>query len=100
MAVQAAFNPSYGTGITVSPGVTSSSSTVGFGSKALVITNLSSAVVSYVRVSVGSSTATTADYPVLPNSQIVLSKAGDSDTVAYIAPSGGGSLHIMGGEGY
>ena len=100
MAVQAAFNPAYGTGITVAPGVASSSSAVGFGNKALVITNLSATVVSYVRVAAGATTATTADYPVLPNAQIVLSKDGDHDTVAYIAPAGGGSIHIMGGEGY
>jgi hypothetical protein len=100
MAVQAAFNPSYGTGVTVAPGVASASSNVGFGSKALVITNLSPTVVSYVRVAEGETTATTADYPVLPNSQIVLSKAWADATVAYIAPAGGGSLHIMGGEGY
>jgi uncharacterized cupin superfamily protein len=100
MAVQAAFNPAYGSGVTVSPGVASASSTVGGGSKALVITNLSSTVVAYVRVGEGSATATTADYPVLPSTQIVLSKAQDQNVVAYIAPAGGGSLHIMAGEGY
>lgn len=100
MSVQAAFNPAYGSGITVAPGVASASSTIGAGSKALVITNLSSTVVSYVRVGEGSQTASAADYPVLPSTQIVLSKAQDQGTVAYIAPAGGGSLHIMAGEGY
>jgi hypothetical protein len=100
MSVQAAFNPTYGSGVTVSPGVASASSTIGFGAKALVITNLSSTVVSYVRVGEGAQTATAADYPVLPSTQIVLSKAQDQNTVAYIAPAGGGSIHIMAGEGY
>jgi hypothetical protein len=100
MAVQAAFNPAYGSGVTVTPGAESASSTVGLGNKALVVTNLSATVVSYVRVGKGETTATTADYPVLPSSQIALSKDGDHDTVAYMAPAGGGSLHIMGGEGY
>jgi hypothetical protein len=51
-------------------------------------------------VGTGSTTATTADYPVLPNTQIVVSKAQDQNTVAYIAPAGGGSIHILAGEGY
>lgn len=100
MSVQAAFNPAYGTGVTVAPGVASASSTIGLGSKALVITNLSASVVSYVRVGAGSTTATTADYPVLPSTQIALSKAQDQNTVAYITASGTGSIHIMAGEGY
>jgi len=100
MSVQAAFNPAYGTGTTVAPGVASASSTIGVGSKALVITNLSTTVLSYIRVGTGSTTATTADYPVLPNTQIVVSKAQDQNTVAYIAPAGGGSIHILAGEGY
>jgi hypothetical protein len=100
MSVQAAFNPAYGSGVIVSPGAASASSTIGLGSKALVITNLSSTVLSYIRVGEGSQTATTADYPVLPYTQIVVSKAQDQNTVAYIAPGGGGSIHIMAGEGY
>jgi hypothetical protein len=100
MSVQAAFNPAYGTGVTVAPTNTSASSTLGVGTKALVITNLSANVVSYVRVGAGSTTATTADYPILPSTQITLSKAQDDDTVAYITASSTGSLHIMAGEGY
>jgi hypothetical protein len=75
MSVQAAFNPAYGTGITVAPTNTSASSTIGVGSKSLVLTNLGSLTI-YVRVGTGSTTATTADYP------------------------GTGSIHIMAGEGY
>jgi hypothetical protein len=100
MSVQASFNPAYGSGVTVAPTSTSASSTVGFGSKALVITNLSSTVVAYVRVGEGSATATTADYPVLPNTQVSISKAQDQNVVAYITASGSSSLHIMAGEGY
>jgi hypothetical protein len=100
MSVQASFNPAYGSGVTVAPTSTSASSTVGFGSKALVITNLSSTVVAYVRVGEGSATATTADYPVLPSTQVSISKAQDQNVVAYITASGSSSLHIMAGEGY
>jgi hypothetical protein len=100
MSVQAAFNPAYGTGVTVAPTSTSASSTLGVGTKALVITNLSANVVSYVRVGTGSTTATTADYPVLPSTQITLSKGQDDDTVAYVTAASTGSIHIMAGEGY
>lgn len=99
MSVQAAFSPTYGSGVTVAPGVASASSTVGFGAKALVITNLGSVTV-YVRVGEGSQTATTADYPVLAATQVTISKAQDQNTVAYITASGTGSVHIMAGEGY
>jgi hypothetical protein len=100
MAIQASFGPSYGTGVTVSPTTSSASSTLGLGSKSLVITNLSATVASYVRVGTGSTTATTADYVVLPSSQVSISKDQDANTVAYITASGTGSLHIMAGEGY
>jgi hypothetical protein len=93
------FAPSYTKGITVAPGVASASSTIGFGSKTIAFTNLSS-VLTYVRISSGAATATTADYPILPNAQVWVSKDQDADTVSYIAPAGGGSLHIMPGEGF
>lgn len=93
------FAPAYGSGITVAPGVGSASSTLGIASEGVVITNLSTTVTSYVRVGEGSQTATTADYPVLPGTQVSLSKARGERTVAYIAPGGGGSIHIIPGRG-
>jgi hypothetical protein len=100
MSVQASFNPSYTSGITVSPTTSSASSTIGLGSKALVLTNLSASVLAYVRVGKSGITASTADYPLLPNSQISVSKEQDDTTVAYITSSGTGSIHILPGEGY
>jgi hypothetical protein len=50
-------------------------------------------------VGTGAQTATTADYPVLPNTQVSLSKAKYDDTVAYITGGGTGSLHIIAGRG-
>ena len=93
------FQPSYGNGVTVAPTGTSASSTLGAGSDNIVVTNLSSSVVSYVRVGQGAQTATTADYPVLPGTQVSLSKARYENTVAYITGSGTGSLHIIAGRG-
>lgn len=99
MTVHARFSPSYNTAITVAPGAASASSTIGKGSKTMCFTNLS-AVLTYVRISFGSSSASVADYPILPNAQRWVSKDQDADTVSYIAPAGGGSLHIMPGEGF
>lgn len=99
MAVNQSFDPKYGSGITVTPNVTSASSVVGLGNKSLNLTNLSSTVVVYVRVGTAPVTATTADMPILPNQRVVISKAHESDTVAYIS-SAAGSLHIITGEGY
>jgi hypothetical protein len=93
------FNPAYGQGVTVSPGTTSASSTLGKGSAAIVVTNLSNTVTAYVRTSAGASTATATDYPVLPLSQVSLSKSRDDDTVSYITASGTGSIHIIPGRG-
>lgn len=101
MAINQSFAPKYGSGITVTPNVTSASSVVGLGNKSLNLTNLSATVVVYVRVgtSPATVTATTADFPVLPGQRVVISKAHESDTVAYIS-SAAGSLHIIPGEGY
>lgn len=101
MTVHARFAPSYNTAITVAPGAASASSTIGKGSKTICFTNLS-AVLTYVRISFAAdgATASIADYPILPNAQRWVSKAQDADTVSYIAPAGGGSLHIMPGEGF
>lgn len=95
------FTPVYGTGITVAPTDTSGSTTVSRASKQkqYVVTNLGSQVV-YVRAGVGSATATTADYPVLPDTQVVLTKDYEADTFAYITASGIGSVHIISGEGF
>ena len=100
MAVQASFEPSYTRGITVAPSTASASSVIGVGSKSLVFTNLSESVIAYVRVGNAGITASTADYPLLPNSQISVSKCQDDTHVAYITASGTGSVHIIPGEGY
>lgn len=99
MSVHARFAPSYTKAITVAPGAASAQSPIGYGSKTICFTNLS-AVLTYVRVSKGASTASVADHALLPNAQIWISKDQDADVVSYIAPAGSGSLHIMPGEGF
>ncbi len=99
MAIDVTFNPAYTKGITVAPSAASASSAIGFGSKALCITNLGSVVV-YVRVGDSGVAATAADYPILPLTQLSISKEQDATHVAYLAASGTGSLHIIPGEGF
>ena len=93
------FQPAYGSGVTVSPSGTSASTTMGLGSFGIVLTNLSSTVTAYVRIGEGAQTATTADYPVLPSTQVSLSKGRTDNTVAYITGGSAGSLHIIPGRG-
>lgn len=94
------FAPAYGRGIAVTPGAVSANSVIPIGTTSLCITNRN-AVESFVRVGTGSGlAATTADYLVPPNAQISISKFADYDRIAYIAPAGGGSLHIIPGEGF
>jgi len=93
------FCPAYGTGVTVAPGAISAYSTLTGAGPSIVLTNLSDSVTAYIRTGVDSAVATTADYPVLPNTQVSLSKGRFENVVAYITASGTGSLHIMSGKG-
>lgn len=98
MASLQSFLPAYASGATVAPSTSSGSSEKGKGNQSILLTNLGSVVV-YVRVGDSTVTATTADYPVLANSQVSISKGSNDSHVAYITASGTGSLHIMAGEG-
>jgi hypothetical protein len=93
------FAPAYGRGFTVSPGVNSGRTNILVNTTSLCITSRNS-VECYIRIGTGAIAATTADYLVPPNGQVSISKNRDYDTIAYIAPAGGGSLHIIPGEGF
>lgn len=99
MATQQPFCPHYGSGITVAPGASTASSTIQTGTSSVCITS-KNAVLCYVRVGAPGVTATTADYPVPPNQQITITRDINHNTIAYIAPAGGGDLQIMVGSGY
>jgi len=99
MAIDVTFNPAYTKGITVAPTASSAASAIGLGSKTLCITNLGSIVV-YVRVGASDVAATAADYPILPLTQLSISKEQDATHAAYVTASGTGSLHILPGEGF
>lgn len=94
------FAPAYGQGIAVTPGAASANSVLGANVTSLCITSRNS-VECFVRVGTGAAlAATTADYLVPPAGQVTISKFLDYDRIAYIAPAGGGSLHIIPGEGF
>lgn len=99
MELDRTFGPTYGAGQTLSVTDTSQVATFGRRNWAFTVTNLG-ADVAYVRTGTGSITATTADYPVLPLSQVSLSKVYDDDRLAAVCGSGATtSLHIIPGEG-
>ena len=99
MELDRTFGPKYGSGQTLSVTATSQSVTFGANNWAVTLTNLGSSV-AYVRIGNGTIAATTADYPVLPLTQVSLSKNYDDDKLAVIcAAAQTTSLHIIQGEG-
>lgn len=98
MTVRAPFQPRYGAGQVVTPAVGSANITIGKGNKNLCLTNLGAAVC-YVRVGTGAQTATTTDYPVPPNAQVVIGKDEENDSLAHISATGT-TLQVIPGEGW
>ncbi len=95
--------PNYNTGFTVSPGASTASSVLlnasSTGNNTIVLTSLNG-VQCYVAVGDSTVTASAADYPIPINGQVVIEKLEPDTHIAYIAPAGGGSLHIMSGVGF
>lgn len=92
------FQPAYGTGVTLTVGSSSASTEIGVGAVQLCITSLNT-VQCYVRCGKIGLAATIADYPVPTGGQVTITKRADDDFIAAIAPAGGGSLHIIEGDG-
>lgn len=94
-----AFTPAYKSGVTVEPNGTSAYTTFAVNtSESVVLTNFGTTVV-FVRVSNAAVAATDKDYPVMPGSQVTITKNLDDNVVAYYSPGGTGSLHIILGRG-
>lgn len=98
MTIKAPFAPVYNTGVTVTAGA-SATTTVRSSAKQLCITNLGATNAGYISVSTNSTvTASAADYPVPPGSQVVVTKG---EGLIYVATfSAGTDLHIIAGEGF
>ena len=90
--------PNYGSGVTLTAGAASLTTPIHEDAKSIVITNLGSNV-AYIRIGNSSSVATTADFPVLPFSQVTITKVLGHNTLAYISAAGT-DLHVMNGEGW
>lgn len=101
MEIQKPFIPRRGGGQTVSSvPVTSTSITIGAGSDVLVFTSPSSNTgIVYVAIGPVGVTATTADYPIIPGSQVSIGKFLDDGTVALVCPTGSADIHVIGGIG-
>lgn len=82
------FNPSYGSGQTQSATGTSAQYSIRSGTRSICVTNTGSTNPVFVRIGQGTVTATTADYIVMPNSQVSLGKFEDDNVIAIISPSG------------
>ena len=97
MSTLAPFQPTPGSGQTVTAGA-AQNVTVNADDRQVVVTNLDSAEVAYVRVA-ATGNATAADYPVLPGQQVCLTKgAGLARRSVYSA--GTPDLHICTGNGW
>ncbi len=92
------FNPAWGQGQTATAGAASARFTMGEKLNTLCLTNFGTDVV-YIRSGLSAVAATTADYPLLGGSQVTISKFQDDTHVAYIAPAGSPSIHIIPGQG-
>lgn len=97
MAVYAPFNAKRGDNQVLTATATSQSVTIDAVAKSVRILN-GGLSVAHVRVGTGAQTATTADTPILGNSDLVISKGDGEDTLAYISAVGT-TLHVQTGEG-
>ena len=91
------FAPRYGTNTAVVTGA-SAAAELGEGSKSILLTNTGSEIV-YVRVGLSNAVATAADYPVLPLTQVSISKFQDDTHIATFSAAPG-AIQVMAGEGF
>lgn len=95
------FGPAFGSGVVVaSVTTTSANSALGAGNMSLAVTNTGSTNPIFVRTGLSGVAATTADYIVMPNQQVKISKPLDHTHVAYITGTSTSSAHIIAGEGF
>jgi len=92
------FQPVYGEGIVVVTGA-STSAAIKKGTKSICITNQDATDGIFIRLSVGASTATNADYYLPPSGQSTLTKSPDQDTITHLAAANTPSLHYIVGNG-
>lgn len=106
MSILAPFNAKLGSTAAVTASAIAADAAVDPDSKQFMVTNIGSQLI-FVRPAFAgtSNAATTADIPVLPNSQSILTKQGSGQQghsrVSVIAPGGTGStVYVTSGEGW
>ena len=103
MSVLAPFNPAYGKSISLTVGTSSASVAIPSSNKNIQLFNSGTNLI-FVRVgpvgTTASLTSPTADFPVGPNSAVVITKAENDVTVAAISAAAGNTLWITNGEGW
>jgi hypothetical protein len=106
MSILAPFNAKLGSTTSVSATAIAASAAVDPYAKQYMVTNVGSQLVFVRPVFSGSSdVATSADIPVLPNSQTTLTKQGSEQnghsSISVVAPGGAGStVYVTSGEGW
>lgn len=103
MTIRQPIEPSYGSGVISVLGAAGTATVDLPKTRQVIITNQGANPV-YVRVGsvmFGASVpaATTADYPVPPNAQVVITRGSDNTRVNLLSPAGT-TVHVMGGEGW
>lgn len=98
MAALQRFTPHYNSGQTVTAGA-SQQLTIDDNALSVCVTNIGTTNTAYVRVGSGTFTASAADYPILPNTQKVITKSFGDDKIAIYAAAGT-SIHVIDGEGF
>lgn len=99
MNIQEPFSPLYGSGQIVSATATSAYIAIDKSANSVCITNTGSGIVYIKTTVVNTSLATTADYPILPSCQAIITKQTGQGFLAYISAEGT-TLHVMIGEGF
>jgi hypothetical protein len=106
MSILTPFNGKLGSTTSVAATATAASVAVDPNSKQYMVTNVGSQLVFVRPLFAGdAAVATSADIPVLPNSQTTLTKQGASQqghsSISVVAPGGGGStVYVTSGEGW
>ena len=98
MSVLAPINPAYTQGQIVAAAAVAASVSVNKAAKQIAVTNLGGNI-AYVRTGTGTIAATTADMPILPGTQVTLTKGDNQETFSYISAAGT-TLHVIPGEGW
>jgi hypothetical protein len=95
---QQPFKPSYTQGQTVTPAAAAANIAIDANAKQVCVTNLGLNVC-YVRISNSAlDAATTADYPILPGSKEIITKAVGDNNLSHISADGT-TLHVIPGSG-